>query len=150
MKATTEAPATSLLERDKCRVLVIDDNRDAADSLAMVLEAMGCPVRTGYCGADACVLIHEFQPHVAFLDIGMPDVSGWDLAEAIKLLERDNIVLAAITGWGAVEDVARSLNAGFMYHFTKPAELDALVSVVDHVCAAGPLRGDAMLAKIAE
>jgi signal transduction histidine kinase/ActR/RegA family two-component response regulator len=104
------------------RVLVVDDNVDAAQSLAMLLRIMGQDVRTAHDGNAALEVARDFRPEIAFLDIGLPGMSGHELAQLI----RDEpccagALLVAVTGWGQEEDRRRSRAAGFDEHMTKPA-----------------------------
>jgi signal transduction histidine kinase/ActR/RegA family two-component response regulator len=113
------------------RVLVVDDNRDAADSLAMLLRLMGADVRVAYGGEDACQSYFAFRPSVSFLDIGMPDLDGYEVARRIRRdpASRDT-VLVALTGWGQEDDRRRSAAAGFDHHLVKPVHLELLESVL--------------------
>lgn len=113
------------------RVLVVDDNEDAANSLATLLEVMGHTVRTAYDGPEAIVAADEFVPAVALLDIGLPRLSGYDIARHLRQRRGAEVVLVAITGWGQEEDRRRAKEAGFDHHFTKPADFDALLSLID-------------------
>jgi PAS domain S-box-containing protein len=111
----------------KCRILVVDDLRDAADSLATMLRLMGHDSRTAYDGLEAVQMAAAFQPNVVLLDIGLPKMSGYEAARRI----RDepwggNVALVALTGWGQEEDKRRSLEAGFDHHLMKPVEPAAL------------------------
>jgi PAS domain S-box-containing protein len=113
------------------KILVVDDNHDGADSCATLLELSGHRVRTGYSGRQALELAEEFKPQVILLDIGMPDLNGYDVAQRIrdKPWGRD-VVLVAVTGWGQEEDKQRALTAGFDRHLTKPidpSELEGLL-----------------------
>jgi len=105
------------------RVLIVDDNRDAADSLAMVLGRSGHETFTAYTGERALQIGEREHPDVIVLDIGMPDMTGYDAAQRIRRTRwgRD-ILLLAITGWGQKEDIERALAAGFDFHMTKPAD----------------------------
>jgi CheY-like chemotaxis protein len=109
-----------------CRVLVVDDNADAALSLAMLLRILGQDVRTAPDGHAALATAQEFPPDVAFLDIGMPGMSGYDLARAFRAKWGTTVRLVALTGWGQDDDRRRSHDAGFDEHLTKPADLAAL------------------------
>jgi CheY-like chemotaxis protein len=113
------------------KVLVVDDNRDAADSLAMLLRLMGAEVRVAYGGEDACQCYFAFRPGVSFLDIGMPEVDGYEVARRIR---RDPLsqgaILVALTGWGQEDDRRRSSEAGFDHHLVKPVHLELLESVL--------------------
>jgi len=106
------------------KVLVVDDNVDAAVTLSMILESMGYATRVAHDGQQALALARDFQPRVAFLDIGMPGMSGYDVARALRAMaELEGIVLVALTGWGAESDRQRSREAGFDQHLTKPVQL---------------------------
>jgi PAS domain S-box-containing protein len=111
------------------RVLVVDDNADGADSLAMLLSLLGHEVTTAYSGREALALAARLQPAVAIVDIGMPDLSGYEVAECLRAQPgADGLTLIALTGWGQQEDIERALASGFDRHFRKPvdmAELDA-------------------------
>jgi CheY-like chemotaxis protein len=113
-------------------VLVVDDNMDAAGTLAALLEQGGHTVRLAGNGLQALDMAREFQPDIAFLDIGMPGMSGYEVARAYRQLPgSESAVLVAVTGWGAEEDRARSRAAGFNLHLTKPvamAEIDRLLA----------------------
>src|ERR671938_792283 len=105
------------------RLLVVDDNQDAADSLAMLLRLQGHEVRVAYSGMAAVEMTKTFTPDVVFLDIGMPGMDGYEVARRLRQqpgLER--VVLAALTGWGQQEDRRRTAEAGFDHHLVKPVE----------------------------
>ena len=125
--------------RAECRVLVIDDNMDAADTVAMFLESEGFQVAVGYCGGDAFRQVAAAPVDVAVLDIGLPDMNGYQLAEAMRG-PHDTPLLIAVTGWGGQADIERALKAGFDYHFTKPAPLPELLALIDERCG-GPAAG---------
>jgi len=106
------------------RVLVVDDNVDAAVTLSMILELDGYATRVAHSGPQALDLAASFRPDVVFLDIGMPGMDGYQTAAALRALPAfDGVCLAALTGWGAEHDRARSRAAGFDHHLTKPVEL---------------------------
>ncbi len=113
------------------RVLVVDDNRDAADSLAMILQINGHEVTVAHDGPGALALAEEFHPHLGLLDIGMPGMNGYELARRLRAMPHgQHMVLAALTGWGQQEDKRRAIEAGFDHHLTKPvdpAHLDAVL-----------------------
>ena len=113
------------------RVLVVDDNADAADSLAMLLEVRGDEVRVAYDGEEALEAEAAFEPEVVLLDIGMPKLSGYDVARRIREARGAGVLIVAITGWGQEEDRQRSREAGFDHHFTKPVDYAALLEVID-------------------
>jgi PAS domain S-box-containing protein len=120
------------------RILVADDNQDAADSLAMLLQASGHEVRTAHGGESALSIASSFQPSVALLDIGMPDLDGYEVAKRIRSAPwGKGMHLIAVTGWGQEEDKRRALGAGFDFHLTKPIELHQLETLLDE-CVARP------------
>ncbi|HEX2199006.1 MAG TPA: PAS domain-containing protein [Burkholderiales bacterium] len=121
------APAPSL------RVLVADDNRDAADSLQRILAIYGHDVRVAYDGAAAICMAGEFRPHAAVLDIGMPGANGYEVARALREHYGTATTLIALTGWGQEGDRRRALDAGFDYHLTKPVEPGALNDLLANV-----------------
>jgi two-component system, sensor histidine kinase len=118
-----EAPAGPPDRARSCRIVITDDNRDAADSLAMLLETQGYQVTVGYTGTQALQIIRAVAPQVAILDIGMPDMTGYEVATRIRAEEWGrNICLIAMTGWGQEDDKARATAAGFDHHLTKPVD----------------------------
>ncbi|MDM5180427.1 response regulator [Massilia sp. DJPM01] len=113
------------------RVLVVDDNVDAGNSLAALLQALGHSTDIAVDGEQGLVLAARCKPHLAFLDIGLPGMSGHQLARAIRAMPAlDGMLLVALTGWGARADVAMSHQAGFDRHLTKPVDIAALNSVL--------------------
>lgn len=113
------------------RVLVIDDDKDVADSLAMLLELLGCDVRTAYNGAAGVNLVTEFRPSVVFLDLGMPDMNGFETARHIRAeAAGQKACLVALTGWGQDADKRRTREAGFDRHLVKPADMDAIEEIL--------------------
>ena len=118
----------------RSRILVVDDNEDAASSLAMMLEVMGYDVRTAHDGVEAVRAADEFKPEAAVLDIGLPRLSGYDVARHIRGHQGSAVLLVAVTGWGTPEDVKRSHAAGFDHHFTKPADPERLRALLLEAC----------------
>jgi PAS domain S-box-containing protein len=113
------------------RVLVVDDNRDAADSCAMLLELSGHRARTAYNGTQALQLGENLLPHVVLLDIGLPDLNGYEVARRIRATAWGaHLPLVAVTGWGKEEDRERAFAAGFDHHLTKPVAPEAVASLV--------------------
>ncbi|CAM2794935.1 PAS domain-containing hybrid sensor histidine kinase/response regulator [Janthinobacterium lividum] len=109
------------------RVLVVDDNVDAAETLAAVLDMMGHAAQVAHDGAQALALVPQFLPDVIFLDIGLPGMSGYEVARTLRRIPAGaNVVLVALTGWGAENDRSQSSAAGFDHHLTKPANLLAI------------------------
>jgi signal transduction histidine kinase/CheY-like chemotaxis protein len=108
-------------QRRAYRILVVDDNTDAAESLSLLLQLNSHEIRTATNGRDALALAQEFVPDVAFLDIGMPGMTGFELATRLRAMPAlARMTIVAVTGWGSEEDQARSREAGFDQHFTKP------------------------------
>ena len=115
----------------RCRVLVVDDNVDSVDSLAMLLRMMGHEVETASDGEAALQKAEAFHPDVAILDIGLPKVNGYDLAKQIRQRPwAKDTVLVALTGWGQAQHRRRSVEAGFNHHLTKPVEFDVLQQIL--------------------
>jgi CheY-like chemotaxis protein len=116
------------------RILVADDNRDAADTCATLLQLSGHLVQTAYSGRRALELAESSQPDVLLLDIGMTDMDGYTLAERIRAAEwSTKAVLVAVSGWGREEDRRRAFAAGFDHHLTKPMTGPALESLLQSV-----------------
>ena len=129
----TSPPAPSAIPRQAPRqLLVVDDNRDAANTLAAILESMGHEVRTAYNGPEAISLAVAHPPDVVFLDIGLPGLNGYDVARAMRAApELAGTTLVAFTGYGHDEDRRRVREAGFDHHLIKPAGADQLAKIVD-------------------
>ncbi|MBA3481384.1 MAG: response regulator, partial [Pirellulales bacterium] len=117
----------SLSVSGKLRVLAVDDNKDAAKVLGMMLKALGNEVRTANDGLEALDVAAEFRPDIVLMDIGMPRLNGYDTARRMReQLWGKRMVLVALTGWGQEEDRQRTKDAGFDHHFVKPIEPAAL------------------------
>ncbi len=115
-RAETVAPV-------KRRVLVVDDNRDAAESLGLLLGLSGHDARVAFDGDEALRIAEDWRPDVVLLDIGMPGQSGYDVARRIRASAWGRgVVLVATTGWGGAEDKRRAVEAGFDHHLTKPVD----------------------------
>ena len=113
------------------KVLVVDDNRDAADTCAMLLEASGHHVQTAYTGRQALELARAFHPHAVLLDIGLPDVDGYRLAERFRASPWGrSAILIAVTGWGQEQDRQRAVEAGFDQHLVKPISAETVESLL--------------------
>jgi len=120
----SEARHSSL---DRRRLLIVDDNRDAAESLATLLRLLGADAHAVYSGAEALEELKKYDADAVVLDIGMPDMNGLEVARRIRgSAEHRRLVLIALTGWGQEEDRRRSQSAGFDYHLIKPTDLRAL------------------------
>ncbi len=119
-------------------MLVVDDNQDAANSLAMLLRLKGHEVRVVHNGPAALELVGEYRPEQVFLDIGMPGMDGYEVARRLRQFPGlEKIRLAAITGWGQQEDRRRTAEAGFDHHLVKPVELSALEGLLAELKRAG-------------
>ena len=119
-------------EEQQLRILVVDDNRDSADSLATLLEVYGHTGLVAYDGETALEKAEKMRPHVALVDIGMPSMNGHEVARRIKEAPwGKDTMLVAVTGWGAKSDRTRSKEAGFAYHLTKPVDYDTLASLLN-------------------
>ena len=124
-------PAAKAHNGGSLEVMIIDDNQDVADSCATLLELSGHRVRTAYAANQGLELAQDLQPDVMLLDIGLPDMSGYDLAARIRATAwgRETI-LVAVTGWGQESDRERAFSSGFDYHLTKPISADALETLL--------------------
>jgi CheY-like chemotaxis protein len=108
-------------------VLVVDDNTDAADSLAALLSLQGHQTRVAHDGASALALAQREPPDVVFLDLGMSGMDGYEVARRLRSHEATrDILLVALTGWGQEQDRRRTVGAGFDRHFVKPIAPDCL------------------------
>ena len=126
------APASAPITGTAKRVLIVDDNVDAAETLAMLAEMHGHQTRVANDGPAAIVAAKEQEPQIVFMDIGMPGMSGYEVAAHLRSLPGwQDRMLIALTGWGTEEDRARSLAAGFNVHLAKPVDL----SVVEKLLA---------------
>ena len=112
------------------RILVVDDNRDAADTLARLLEQAGATVKVAYNGPDALNLVEEFGPAVVILDLGMPGMSGLDVARQVRKRPGETPMLVALTGWGQSADRELTRVAGFRHHLTKPVDFAEMQSLL--------------------
>jgi PAS domain S-box-containing protein len=121
------------------RILVVDDNQDAADSLGMLLRMIGNEVHTAYDGLEAVGAAATFQPDVIVLDIGLPKLNGYEAARQIRAQQGGaERVLIALTGWGQEEDRLRSKEAGFDHHITKPVEFSTLKKLLAEATRTAP------------
>ncbi len=118
------------------KVLVVDDNRDAADTCSALLELSGHSVRTAYTGHEALAIAAKTRPHVVVTDIGLPDIDGYEVAAKIKAAPWGRrTALVAVTGWGQESDKQRAFSAGFSHHLTKPIDPDSLESLLQSLSA---------------
>ncbi len=115
-------------------VLVVDDNRDAGESIGMLLGHLGAEVRVAEDGTQALAAFEVHRPRIVFLDIGMPGMDGYELARRMRAMPPDpEVTLVALTGWGQDDDRKRVLGAGFDHHMVKPAQIEALQSLLDSI-----------------
>jgi PAS domain S-box-containing protein len=128
--AGKEAPQRDLAAPGALRVLVIDDNRDAADSATDVLRLLGNVVETAYDGPAGVELARRLQPHVIFLDLAMPGLDGFEARKRLVDAGLLDSYYVAMTGFGNADDKRRTRSAGFDAHLTKPAELEVLVTLL--------------------
>jgi PAS domain S-box-containing protein len=121
---------------DRQTILVVDDNRDSADALAMVLELMGHEVRVAYDGEQALTSAERIRPDVVLLDIGLPAMNGYQVAKQIRATPwGKGVLIVAQTGWGQQQDKSRALAAGFDHHLTKPIDLAVITRLLDRTAA---------------
>jgi PAS domain S-box-containing protein len=130
-----ESDANVCIRATGMKILVVDDNRDGADSLATMLELSGHEVRTAYTGREALERAQSLRPDVLLTDIGLPDLDGYELARNVRATEWGrSMILVAVTGWGQQSDRQRAYDAGFDHHMTKPIApelLDSLLQSLD-------------------
>ncbi len=115
--------------RSPCRVLVVDDNRDAADTLVMMLRLLGHETRASYDPFAVEAEVAQFAPDIVFLDVGMPGRSGYEVARALRSGGAPGLTIVAVTGWGQPEDRHRTLSAGFDHHLVKPPDIQAIIDI---------------------
>jgi DNA-binding response OmpR family regulator len=108
------------------RILVVDDNEDASETLALLLRQTGHEVRVAADGASAQTAAEEFRPEVVLLDIGLPGMDGWEVARRLRTLDLQGVRLVAISGYGLDEDRRRAREVGFDQYFTKPVSFATL------------------------
>lgn len=129
--AAESARTESVLPTSKFRILVVDDYADAAESLMMLLQAKGHEVEIADCGIKAIEQAQVFHPQVVLLDIGLPDLDGYEVAKRLRALpETRDATLIALTGYGQSEDHNRSQSAGFDHHLLKPLNFDELSALL--------------------
>ncbi|HWM70342.1 MAG TPA: response regulator [Steroidobacteraceae bacterium] len=120
----TEFPAISK------RVLVVDDNADATNTLQLLLQSLGHDTRVAYDGPSALAIADEFKPDVVLLDIGMPGMNGLEVARHLRSRKEHRVKIVAITGWGAQADRKLSTDAGFDVHLVKPVDESELQRIL--------------------
>jgi CheY-like chemotaxis protein len=134
--SASSAPASqagdeSAADGSPCRVLVVDDNQDSADTLALLLELMGHEVRTANDGPTALEVAEGFGPEAVLLDIGLPRMDGYEVCRRMRQREWGRqCLVVALTGWSSPEDQQRARDAGFDRHLVKPVEEPLLRQVI--------------------
>ncbi|HUE12877.1 MAG TPA: response regulator [Planctomycetaceae bacterium] len=124
------------------RILVVDDNHDAAESMRVLLKLMGAEARAAFDGLEALEVAATFHPEAVLLDIGMPKLHGYDTARRFRQEEwGKDIVLVALTGWGREEDRRRAEEAGFDGHLIKPVQVSALRHLLERLLDRTPRQG---------
>lgn len=114
------------------RIMVVDDNRDAADLITEFLVMCGHDARPAYGGAEALQTANSFTPDVVFLDLGMPDISGIQVAQMLRQeAQSENVKIIALTAWGDEATRAQTKANGFNFHLTKPAALADILGALD-------------------
>jgi CheY-like chemotaxis protein len=117
-------------QRLEQRILVIDDNQDAANATAMLIEEMGGDARVAYDGESALAMLQEYHPEVILLDIRMQGLDGYETCQRIRRVLGDRVLLVALTGFGQEQDKEKATLAGFDAHLTKPADGAALAGIL--------------------
>src|SRR6185503_5387251 len=129
------AAQTSPVESDsqpQRRVMIVDDNRDSADSLAMLMEITGNKTYLAHDGVEAVAAIEKYRPEVVLLDIGLPGLDGHEVCRRVREQPwGKDIVMIALTGWGQEDDRRRSEEAGFNGHLVKPVDYDELLQLLE-------------------
>jgi DNA-binding response OmpR family regulator len=116
---------------DRVSILVVDDNTSGAQTLRMLLELDGYDVEVAGCGGDALRQFQQVNPSIILLDIGLPDMSGYDVARQIRATPGgDRVTIMAVTGWGSERDQALARDAGCDLHITKPLNFDRLERLI--------------------
>lgn len=116
------------------QILVVDDNRDAADSLAQLFGVMGAKVSVAYGAQEALLAMTSARPRIAVIDISMPLMNGYELAAQIRACDTfEGVILIALTGWSERPEADNPLTTGFDHHLTKPADVHQLAQLLDSI-----------------
>jgi len=114
------------------RVLIVDDNRDSVETMATLIRLSGHEIEMAHDGKTALEKAKSFKPEIILLDVGLPDMHGYEVAERLRAVpENKSLVIVALTGYGNEEDRRRARDAGFDYHFVKPVDFTALESLIN-------------------
>jgi CheY-like chemotaxis protein len=132
VKALAPVPPADVTETSVKRILIVDDNVDVANSMCMLLELFGHSVAAVHDGPTALLRAAEFNPQLVLLDIGLPGMDGYEVAQRLRqLAPTRNVVLAALTGYGSRKDQQQAMDAGFDQHFVKPVDVDKLEAYIN-------------------
>ncbi|HSE38324.1 MAG TPA: ATP-binding protein [Blastocatellia bacterium] len=119
------------------RILIVDDNADSAETMALLLKLSGHEIEMAHDGERALMTARQFQPEIILLDVGLPGMHGYEVAERLRSLpENKNLVIVALTGYGQERDRQRAMEAGFDYHFVKPIDFQRLESLINSLSLA--------------
>lgn len=130
--AVPQTSTVASITSDALRILVVDDNHDAAESLALLLELAGHRISLAHDGEEALQKAFDVRPDVVLLDVGLPKLNGYEVARRIRLKPwGTSPIIVAITGWGQTEDIELAREAGFDHHLVKPVEPDAVLKLVE-------------------
>lgn len=122
-----------MLRCDEFKVVIIDDNVDAAEMFAALLESFGYRVKASFSAKDGLTLCVDFEPHVVFCDIGMPAMDGYAFARTLSLQNSfPRPLLVAVTGWGDAGTREKTRNAGYRHHMVKPARIADLLAILEN------------------
>ncbi len=142
MADANSTAGTIKTEPKSFRILVVDDNHDSALSQAMMLSIMGHETRTAHDGESAVAEAERFLPEVVLLDIGLPKLNGYEVAQRIREQSwGTSMFLIAVTGWGQEEDRQRSTEVGLNVHMVKPVEPAALEKILADLAQGEPIQG---------
>jgi CheY-like chemotaxis protein len=126
-------PSAGSESKLRLRIIVADDDRDAVMTLATILQHEGHEVREVYRGSEVLRMVREFDPDVALIDIGMPGMTGYDVARELRQIFGKRPMLVAVTGWKKASDRIAAQIAGFDHHLAKPFEPEALLGLLGQV-----------------
>jgi CheY-like chemotaxis protein len=119
------SPVSSPQTDHKAKVMIVDDNLDSGQTMGWLMESLGCEVRVLSSGPAAIEAAPSFVPELVLLDIGMPEMNGYDVCQALqKVPELEDTVFIALTGWGQPEHRKRSKESGFHHHLVKPLDME--------------------------
>jgi CheY-like chemotaxis protein len=131
---TAKAPSATAVTAGQYRVLVVDDNRDSAETMSILVGLWGHDVRVAHDAEEAMEAAAAHRPQVALLDLGLPLVSGYEIAEQLRAVPGlEHVILIAMTGYGQEEDRRRTREAGFAHHLTKPVHPDTLKQILSSI-----------------